>query len=563
MHMNLNTAFLDAVDKYKDNIYIKTPEYQLTYGEFYLRVASLHNHLKEMGVEAGNRVAIITEKSPEQLTAFYAVWSLGGIAVPINESLGKEETRFILEDCDPVVTITSPKFFTATQGLISPVVSFEFLDEDLSERGFTPADLKPQDLAALIYTSGSTGNPKGVMTTHENFIVNARSAADYVGIDASDSFYSLLPFWHAFALTVEVIIPVITGAGVYFAKGQRDFAKNIPNYEPSIILAVPRILEVFKGSILKKVASDEKTEKIFKKAHDFMDSLEESSSLIKKSAGRLIQKLIFKKVRSGFGGNFRFFISGGAPLDRGLQTFFGNMGINITQGYGLSETSPIISVDSPENLSLGSVGPILSWMTPEMGGDFTFMDDNGNKGKDLEGELLVKGRCVMKGYWNYTDGTAKTTDEDGWLHTGDVGVLDDQGKLYIRGRRSNMIVLAGGEKVHPEHIEDLLKKSEHIDDVMIIGEKCKNLYACVTVPEESFTLCNDSLRDSLWSEIKTHTRHLAPYQKPKDFIVLPNFTPENGTYTGTMKIRRHVIKEIHKNEIRSLLKSSKEEAETA
>lgn len=557
MFKNLNEIFIENTKKNKDSLYIKTSELEVTFGEFYNKVVSWQDTLIKNNIKKGDRVAIISEKCPDQLTAFYSIWSLGAIVVPINESLGSEETKFILTDSKPILTLTSNKFFNSTKKIIAPVISFDSFEG--KDGKYKLVEVESDDVAALIYTSGSTGNPKGVMSTHDNFIVNASTAADYAQITDSDSFYSLLPFWHSFALTVEVAIPMLKGASVYFAKGQRDFAKNIPDFKPSIILAVPRVLEVIKSSILKKVSASPKIEKVFKGAHSFMDSVDDSRNPLKKIAGRSMQNIIFKKVRATFGENFRFFISGGAPLDSALQSFYVNMGLVVIQGYGLSETSPIISVDSFLKTTAGSVGPVLSWMTPELGGDFTFIDDKGNTGKDLEGELLVKGRCVMKGYWNYSDSTAKLTDKSGWLHTGDVGVLDKNGKLFIKGRKTNMIVLAGGEKVHPEHIEDILKKSDHIEDVMILGEKCKNVYACVTVSEDFYIECSITLKKNIWREIKDHTAHLAPYQKPKDFIILPNFSQENGTYTGTMKIRRHVIHDIHQEEIRLLLPSAKQE----
>lgn len=557
MFKNLNKVFIENTKKNKDSLYIKTSDLEMTFGDFFNKVVSWQDTLIKNNIKKGDRVAIISEKCPDQLIAFYSIWSLGAIVVPINESLGSKEIGFILRDSNPTLTLTSSKFFNSTNKLVSSIMSFNSFEDKVGK--FKTIEVEGDDVAALIYTSGSTGNPKGVMSSHDNFILNATTAADYVKITDSDSFYSLLPFWHSFALTVEVVIPMIKGASVYFAKGQRDFAKNIPDFKPSIILAVPRVLEVIRSSILKKVSASPKVEKVFKGAQNFMDSVGKSSNPFKKIAGKSIQSIIFKKARASFGENFRFFISGGAPLDRALQNFYVNMGLIVVQGYGLSETSPIISVDSFLNTTAGSVGPVLSWMTPEFDGDFTFVDDKGNMGKDLEGELLVKGRCVMKGYWNYSDSTAKLTDKSGWLHTGDMGVLDRDGKLFIKGRKTNMIVLAGGEKVHPEHIEDTLKKSEHIEDVMILGEKCKNVYACVTVSQDFYLECSTALRNNIWREIKEHTAHLAPYQKPKDFIILPNFSQENGTYTGTMKIRRHVIRELHKEEIKLLLPSTKKE----
>ena len=552
-----------SIEEYNDRPYIKSPKGVVTYKEFGGEVASWQKHLLNLGIKRGDRVGIISEKSPEQLKAFYAIWSLGGVAVPINESLGREETKFIIEDCSPALILTSKKLNSKVREIFSEVLTFDEIGGEPIEEDLHVEDLSPHELAALIYTSGSTGNPKGVMLTHRNLTVNGRSAIDFVGIHKTDSFYSLLPFWHAFALTVEVIIPMETGASVCFARGQRDFVKNIPHFKPSILLVVPRILEIIKGGIIKKISAGGRGAAVlFETAHKTASHTEGPLKPVRSLVNRILQKTIFKRVKNSFGENFRFFISGGAPLDTELQRFFNNMDIPVLQGYGLSETSPIVSVDHPHHITRGSVGPLLDWMKPEKGGDFAFLSDKGEISRNIEGELLVKGDCVMAGYWNFQDATAKEI-ENGWLHTGDVGYLDEGDKLHIKGRRSSMIVLAGGEKVHPEHIEDILKKSHYIDDVMVMGEKCKNLYACITLPEEYLDHCHTTLKKDIWKEIKKHTLHLAPYQKPRDFIILPNFTPENGTYTGTMKIRRHTIKEVHREEIRLLLKSVGEEKETA
>ena len=552
-----------SIEEYNDRPYIKSPKGVVTYKEFGGEVASWQKHLLNLSIKRGDRVGIISEKSPEQLKAFYAIWSLGGVAVPINESLGREETKFIIEDCSPALILTSKKLNSKVREIFSEALTFDEIGGEPIEEDLHVEDLSPHELAALIYTSGSTGNPKGVMLTHRNLTVNGRSAIDFVGIHKTDSFYSLLPFWHAFALTVEVIIPMETGASVCFARGQRDFVKNIPHFKPSILLVVPRILEIIKGGIIKKVSAGGRGAAVlFETAHKTASPTEGSLKSVRSLVNRILQKTIFKRVKNSFGENFRFFISGGAPLDTELQRFFNNMDIPVLQGYGLSETSPIVSVDHPHHITRGSVGPLLDWMKPEKGGDFAFLSDKGEISRNIEGELLVKGDCVMAGYWNFQDATAKEI-ENGWLHTGDVGYLDEGDKLHIKGRRSSMIVLAGGEKVHPEHIEDILKKSHYIDDVMVMGEKCKNLYACITLPEEYLDHCHTTLKKDIWKEIKKHTLHLAPYQKPRDFIILPNFAPENGTYTGTMKIRRHTIKEVHREEIRSLLKSVGEEKETA
>ncbi|MBO7741321.1 MAG: AMP-binding protein, partial [Victivallales bacterium] len=261
-------------------------------------------------------------------------------------------------------------------------------------------------------------------------------------------------------------------------------------------------------------------------------------------------------------GKIRMFVSGGAPLELDALSFFSFLGMPVLQGYGLSESAPVVSSNLIENYRLGSCGHLMPWLKPENGGDITFKDEDGNLGKNVHGQLLVKGNCVMKGYWRHTDASAKTM-EDGWLNTGDVGHMDQDGYLFIHGRNSSMIVLYGGEKLHPEYIEDTVKSSPLISEAMVIGEKCKNVYVCVNVPkDEAEKHSPEELHRLLKAEVERLTANLAPFQKPKDVLVLPEFTQENGTMTATLKVRRFKIKELYKKEIEEFLEASGEQVAT-
>ena len=216
--------------------------------------------------------------------------------------------------------------------------------------------------------------------------------------------------------------------------------------------------------------------------------------------------------------------------DLELQIFFKYLGIPLLQGYGLTEASPIVSSNTEEDHLLGSIGKVFHWLTPEGGGDYTFKDENGNMGKNLHGQLMLKGDCVMKGYWHHTDASAKSF-EDGWLNTGDVAYEKD-GFLFIDGRKGNMIVLIGGEKLHPEHVEDAIKGSPLITEAMVIGEKCKNVYALVNVNKDAVKgLPDDEVRAKVKADVQELSKHLAAYQKPKDVLVLPDFSIDEGTLT--------------------------------
>jgi len=546
----LKECILEAKEKYKKDIFVKSTLRSYTYDEIIDNVLKWAGYFTKIGIEKGDRVGIITPKSIEQLKSLYAVWMAGGIVVPINENSKETELKFILEDATPEVILTIASLEEKIKNIYpkAEIILLEKLDE-LSE-GLVYRDrceTNRDDVGSLIYTSGSTGNPKGVMLTHKNLVSNGKSIVKIKKLTTADCLYSILPYWHSFSLTVEVIGSISSGFSLGFTENPRNFVGNIPMFKPTIILAVPRILEIIKGNIEKQVKNSgvealKGYEKLLQIAPfvkgDRFDFIPDEQY---KEIYDVLDKKLLVKIRSVFGENFREFISGGAALDINLQKYFGYLGLPVMQGYGLSETSPVVSVDSLEDYCYGSSGNLLEWLLDQPFGDFTFLDELGNRGKDLKGELLLKGSCVMKGYWNHRDESAKVI-KDGWLYTGDIGYCRED-KLYINGRKTNMIVLKGGENIHPEFIENELKKSDLIDDVMVIGEGCKNLYACLTVPENYDKIHESELNVLLKSEVKRLTNHLVPYQKPKDILLVSRFTVEDETYTGTMKVRRHMVNE--------------------
>ncbi|UUV18586.1 AMP-binding protein [Fusobacteria bacterium ZRK30] len=556
----LKECILTAKEKYREDIFIKSALKNYTYDEIIKEVLKWSGYLMERGIKKGDRVGIITPKSIGQLKSLYAVWMAEGIIVPINENSREAELKFILEDSTPKVILTISSLEDKIKNLYpeAEIILLENLGE-LSENSSyeDKNNTDSEDIGALIYTSGSTGNPKGVMLTHKNLISNGKSIVKVKELTTDDCLYSILPYWHSFSLAVEVIGSISSGLSLGFTENPRNFVGNIPLFKPTIILAVPRILEMIKGSIEKQMKSagleaEEGYKKLLQVApfvkgdrYDFTPNEEYRQTY------DILDKRLLVKLRSVFGGKFREFISGGAALDINLQRYFGYLGLPVMQGYGLSETSPVVSVDSLENYSYGSSGDLLEWLLEEPFGNFTFLDETGNRGKDLKGELLLKGSCVMKGYWNHRDESAKVI-KDGWLHTGDIGYYKDE-KLYISGRKTNMIVLKGGENIHPEFIENELKKSDIIDDVMVIGDGCKNLYACLTVPENYDEVHESELNILLKSEVKRLTSHLVSHQKPRDILLIPRFTIEDETYTGTMKVRRHMVNKRENEKINNFL----------
>lgn len=575
---NLGQLFFEWTQKYLDNDALvqlndKNELGTVTYRQLKADADALCGYLQENGIQKGDRVAMIASKCMFHPRFFYACWTIGAIAVPICETLGDKEMSFIINDSDPKVVITDKALNAkvAANANGRKTVCLDDIPDGGSRQGAAPLtgmEFSPDEIAALIYTSGSTGMPKGVMLSHRNLSANAMDIPEIFQLHKQERIISLLPYWHAYALSIEIVAIMCCGVTIAIARDMKDFKKNIARYQPTAMIVVPRIIELFKASIDKKIESTpESKRKLIDKAIYNASRIFTARPRLDGGILRIFthhtfyDPLVFSKFRQAFGGKLRFIVCGGAPLDLELQIFFKYLGIPLLQGYGLTETSPIVSTNLKEDHLLGSIGRPFPWLLPENGGDYTFKDEEGHMGKDVHGQLLVKGTCVMKGYWNHTDASAKSF-EDGWLNTGDVA-YQKEGYLFIEGRKGNMIVLIGGEKLHPEHVEDAVKNSPFITEAMVIGEKCKNVYVLANVSKDlAKGLSEDELHKKLKEEIQRTTTHLAPYQKPKDVLVLPDFTMEDSTLTATMKIRRYKIQELYGAKIEEFLKANGEEIAT-
>ena len=575
---NLGQLFFEWTQKYLENIALvqlndKNELTTVTYRQLKADADALCNFLQENGIQKGDRVAMIASKCMFHPRFFYACWTIGAIAVPICETLGDKEMSFIINDSDPKVIITDKALNAKVTANANgrKIVCLDDIPDGGSRQGAAPIngmEFSPDEIAALIYTSGSTGMPKGVMLSHRNLSANAMDIPEIFQLRKQERIISLLPYWHAYALSIEIVAIMCCGVTIAIARDMKDFKKNIARYQPTAMIVVPRIIELFKASIDKKIeATPESKRKLIDKAIYNASRIFTARPRLDGGILRIFthhtfyDPLVFSKFRQAFGGKLRFIVCGGAPLDLELQIFFKYLGIPLLQGYGLSETSPIVSTNLKEDHLLGSIGKPFPWLLPENGGDYTFKDEEGHMGKDVHGQLLVKGTCVMKGYWNHTDASAKSF-EDGWLNTGDVA-YQKEGYFFIEGRKGNMIVLIGGEKLHPEHVEDAVKNSPFITEAMVIGEKCMNVYVLANVSKDlAKGLSDDELHKKLKEEIQRTTTHLAPYQKPKDVLVLPDFTMEDSTLTATMKIRRYKIQELYGDKIEEFLKANGEEIAT-
>jgi long-chain acyl-CoA synthetase len=530
-------------------------KYVMTYAAFF----------QSKGIKSGDRVAIISEKRLEYLFTFFGIWQIGATVVPICETLTDSETQYITENADVSMMITSENFKERGKALVNQFeesfshYTFEQIHQAALEK-YEQINPSPNQLAALVYTSGSTGTPKGVMLTHANFYFNALYSTFEIDFGPNDLIMSILPYWHSFALTAEIAPIFITGGMIGIPKDRDDFSKNIAQYAPTVVLSVPRIADTIRNGILDGIKKQGgMAEKLFNRAmvcsaKFYTDTEKVSSNPMIKMAHAFYTALIFNKIKKKFGGRLRFFVGGGAPLDKDLQVFFKYIGVPMFQGYGLTESSPVISVNSPRKHLLGSSGKLIRWLLPEGGGDYKFRAEDGSESKEIEGELLVKGVCVMSGYWRNPEKTEDTI-KNGWLYTGDVGYMKDD-FLFLSGRKSNLVVLRNGEKFHPEPIEENVKNSRLISQAVAIGENKRYAYLLLNVdPAASAGLSNDELHQSLKADIEKYTAHFAKYSRPRDFLVLPEFKIEDNTLTSSLKVRRQVVWKRYFQEINEFLEA--------
>ncbi len=544
-----------------------------TYAQLYGEVRSWAQYLRDKhGVKAGDRVAAIASKHPNHFRFAYACWLLGAIAVPICESLGDDEMAFVIADCEPTVILAEKGFVKKAAANAGAIPVIDWSEIPVRQFQLEPlhhiqenVDAALDSVAVLIYTSGSTGKPKGVMLTHRNLWWNIWSALQCFSVHSNDRIMSLLPYWHAYAMTCEIGCSIMGRCRTSIPHNIADFSRNIGKYQPTLVLVVPRIMDNLHAAFRKKIDSVKGFKRrlidnaIYNASRIFTANTSWNGGIFRMLYHKFFYNpFIFSQFRKALGGKVRLFVSGGAPLDLDVQSFFSFCGMPVLQGYGLSEASPVISSNLQDQYRLGSCGLLMPWLKPEYGGDYTFKNEEGERGKNITGQLLVKGNCVMKGYWRHTDASAKTM-EDGWLNTGDVGHMDKNGFLFIHGRNSSMIVLYGGEKLHPEYIEDAVKSSPLITEAVVIGEKCKNVYVCVNVAKEDREKhAPEELHRLVKEEVERTTANLANYQKPKDVLVLPDFSMEDGTMTATLKVRRYKIKEIYRSQIDAFLAANGE-----
>ena len=553
--------------------------------EFRLAVEELSMGLRALGLDKGDRVSILSENRPEWAYADLATLCAGAVDAPVYATLTPPQILYILRDSGAKVIFVSTAaqaqkvaeirasapdlkhVILMDEGRVEGTLALEevramgrpALQKDPEAVRSRAAEAKPDDLATLIYTSGTTGDPKGVMLTHGNLVSNVVSSIEaFESLSTPDTALSFLPLCHVFERMGGYYLVLYAGAAIAYAESVEKVPENLLEVKPTVLLSVPRLYEKIYARVNEKVAADPPArQKIFHWAvgvgrEYFKHTVERTKpGLALRLKHVVADKLVFAKIRARTGGRMRLFVSGGAPLAREIAEFFGAVGLLILEGYGLTETSPVIAVNRVDKMKPGSVGP------PIRGIEVKIADD---------GEVLTRGPHVMKGYYRKPEATAEAIDKDGWFHTGDIGRLDSQGFLVITDRKKDILVTSGGKNIAPQPIENRLKANKFFGEVVMVGNG-RNFPAALIVPnfeslerwagEKGVAFAS---RQELVTkrEVVLHykdlieglTTELAQFEKIKRFALLTaEFTLEAGELTPTLKVKRRVVEQKYKDAI--------------
>ena len=496
--------------------------------------------IKDIGVQKGDRIAILSESRPEYGGAVIASVMSGMITVPLDIKLTKYELKSILSNCNPSVIIVSETFLQTAKELLQEIeslkhiISFDNNNENITSINSMPENYEEKwrhrsskSTALIIYTSGTTGAPKGVEISFENILSQLNDMAilykSFFANRKIASLLSILPMNHLFELTVGFSVILSWGLSVYYTKSlkPKDILSIMQEKNINFMIVVPAFLKLLKNGIEAETKNSPLHTRI-------LFSL--FYSIAKFIPFYSVRKLLFRKIHKKFGGNFFGCISGGAPLDVSVGEFFERIGIRVFQGYGLTETSPVVCVNCDKRGDVASVGRPLNSVEAKV--------------DEETSELLLRGPSVMKGYYKNYELTRQVIDKDNWFHTGDIAKISKDGHIYITGRIKNMIVLSGGKKVFPEEVEAALSQSESFEEVCVVGiERAEGGKAgtedivAVIVPKEDFASQfsnNDELEENIRAQVKFLSSRLAPYKRPVNIIVHRDALPK----TTTRKIKR-------------------------
>lgn len=561
-----------SVQKFGENEFLGTKkgpgDWQwVTYREFHQLVATARGGLAAWGVGPGDRVGIVSDNRLEWAVLAFATFSLGAAYVPMYEAQQPEEWQFILNDCQAKVAVGSKVAIAERLQQLQPeipslqhVLGLDFPASHsqsyaaLMERGRahpTPAHpVTESDIAGYIYTSGTTGSPKGVKLSHGNFSSNVRASGSRFAFGPGDRSLAFLPWAHSFGQMAELYTLTFYGAAIAINDEVPQLLQNLPEVRPTILVAVPRIFNRIYDGVNKQIAGRPALiQSLFHKALRTSTKKRrgEKVSLGDNLALTVAQRLIFSKVREKFGGRLRFVISGSAALSTEVAEFIDALGLEVYEGYGLTETSPVISVNFPGSRKLGSVGPPIPGVQVRIDKEVT--------GDKLHGEIIVKGPNVMQGYHERPEENAAVFLPDGSLRTGDMGYLDEEGFLYITGRIKEQYKLENGKYVVPSPLEEELKLSPYILNVMLFGANRPHNVALVVLDVPALegwakgqgqplgdVRQNPEVKKLIQTELARRSNSFKGYERPQDFLLITeDFTTENGQLTPSLKLKRRNV----------------------
>lgn len=542
-----------------------------------IQIGALTEALTGLGIQPGDRVGLVSESRPEWPIADLAIMAAGGISVPAYITNGVADHRHVLEDSGAGAVIISTtalaeKVLPAAQqaGCVKFAITMEAVSDDkasaipthlwdsvIADVQNNPTEtlekavpgIARDETACLIYTSGTGGTPKGVMLSHGAILSNCTGSTKMLaemGLD-DEVFLSFLPLSHSYEHTAGQFFPIMLGAQIYYAEGIDKLAQNMAEVNPTLMTAVPRLYEVMHDRIRRGVQqAGGLSEKLFEKTVALGRKQYENGGRLGPIDGlqnAVLTKLVRSKVQQRFGGRLKALVSGGAPLNYDIGIFFTALGMRLLQGYGQTESAPVISCNPPSHNRIETVGQIMEDVECKIADD---------------GEIIVRGELVMQGYWNNPEATAEAI-KDGWLHTGDIGEFDPDGHLRITDRKKDIIVNSGGDNIAPQRIEGMLTAQPEIGQAMVYGDKRPNLVALI-VPDAEFATSWANEQDINSAELDAVMEHpnfksviseavdrvnsdLSVIERVRRFTLTAEaFTIDNEMMTPTLKIRRHVIR---------------------
>ena len=557
---NLLELFYNQFQKEKtDQIFLKSlndSNFKYTWKDTYENIIKLSDEL-DIVIEKNDRCLLISENRPEWMISDLAIMLAKGVTVPAYTTYTERDYEYLIDDCEPSVIIVSDevqykkiKNVIRNKKFIKKILSFEsfkndfdikstkevFKKNEFKQRDFLNLEIKRTDLACIIYTSGTQGNPKGVMLSHGGILSNCEGSISLLKniVSRKPKFLTWLPLSHSYEHTIQ-FVQIAVGAQVFYAESIDKLIKNMGDCKPDIMTAVPRFYQnlyqkinanfikakgLKKYLILKMLELGKK--KLFKK----------KLSLVENILNNLCEILVRKKIKLQFGGSLKTFVSGGGALDAEVGVFLNSIGLPTLQGYGLTETSPVVSCNPIHDIRIDTVGP------PFEGNQVKIADDN---------EILIKGDNVMLGYWNNEVETEKVLI-DGWLHTGDIGQFENK-YLKITDRKKDIIITTGGDNISPVKIENDLINIKSIEQSLVFGDSKPYLVALLVLNKDFSNISKDELS----KEIENVNEKLTKIEKIKKFIIVKEqFTIENGLMTPTLKLKRYKIINKYKNELEKL-----------